>query len=219
MMPTKCPNVQKKRLSKSATIAMCLIFFVLCSVFCVRKTVISKAEDYINQKYGDIISINNLAIIKVGCVRITDNAWPVFFEYNDVDFQVDILSRNDNFAEKYTKNEYIRLVLSEYTGDKIRMIDIPHVQTHQGISDPVALDNLFYLEVTFDHTVNNKEAFAYEIEEILLAMNQAGLSNCDTLEAFANIENKIMHIRIAPNDTLMVSDIIDRIVDFPSSVE
>lgn len=121
--------------------------------------------------------------------------------------------------EKYTEAEYIKLILSEYQEDNIKTIDIPFVQTHQGITDYLGLDHLFFLEVTFDHTVNNKEAFADGVEAILLALSRTGLSNCDTLEAFANIGNQTMHIQISPRDMLTSKDIVNQITEFPISDE
>lgn len=201
-------------LRKTRLILIAVIIVAVCFAFLGKKFAILQAKHYINQKYGEFIVIDNLAVTKAGFIQITSRAWPIFFEYDGIDFQVDILNKNDSFTEKYIEKEYIKRVLSEYQGDNIRLIDIPFVQVYQG---NMALDNLFFLEVTFDQTVDNIEEFAYEIEEILLALHCAGLSNCDTLEAFAVIENKTMHIRISPQEMLTSKDILDRIAVFPVS--
>lgn len=197
------------------------ILFIICLVFCIRMTAASQAREYINQKYGDIISLQNLAvkstITKIGFPHIIDRAWPVFFEYDGMDFQVDILNKSDTFAEKYMEQEYILRLMSEYKGNKIRLINMPYIQTHQGISYPIDLDNLFFLEVTFDSTVDTVESFSNETEMLLSALKRTGLSNCDTLEAFANIEDKTMHIRVSPNDGPTAEEIAGNIVEFPLS--
>ena len=218
-MHTKASVLSKKRRIRSAVISVCAVLAVLCLVLFVRKTAASQAKRCIVQKYGDLIPADELTVAKVGHVQIADRAWPVFLTYDGIDFQIDLLNKRDDFAEKYTEAEYIRRILAEYPGDDLRMLEIPFVQTDQGMTDRLPLDRLFFLEASFDHAVNSREAFADRTEELLRALRRAGLHNCDTLEAFASIEGRSMHIRISPGDGLTQEDILDQIAVFPSTDE
>lgn len=90
---TKNLDLSKNRLIKATIIPICLILIVLSLVFCVRKTAISQAKNYIRQKYGDLISADDLSVTKVDYIRITSKAWPIFLAYDGIDFQIDLLNK------------------------------------------------------------------------------------------------------------------------------
>ena len=205
----------KKACGKKNVIAAAVILIAVFSGLFVREIGARLAIDYFTQKYKGDINTHDVSVTKVGILQLTSKAWPVSAEYDGVNFQIDILNNNDNFAEKYTAAQYIKRILSEYRGGNIHAISVPFIHT-MGITNPLALDNLFFLEVSFDQTINSKKSFINGTEEVLSALYRSGLSKCDTFEAFATIDGKTMYIRVSPyGSTFSSKDIADKISEFP----
>lgn len=186
------------------------------SLIIMRFYVTHHAKQYCAEKYGDYVEVDNISFQRIK-VSILDKSVSVNASYDDIEFWIDLRSNNDNFVSQYTKKRYIDLLLADYTGNCIDILAIPYIEDRPSELELGKKDFQFFLEISFNDSAFTVNRFATETEQILKLLKDVGLANCDTLEAFAFIDDQQMHVRVSPLNSPDISSIIACIRKFPTS--